>query len=168
LLPTPSPKDQVSVFMYPNDRVAHLYPQAPDSLFVAFKVSQGYGGRIQTRLHTGIFGHSIFPNFWYGNISLYSNTTCVINKINVPNGIITLTRKDGKAVLYLPYVMYLYRLQNKTMFQSLCSYLRSSILSVLSERINIFYSLCNFVIIYHLRCLRQTKSLCCIFVVPRK
>jgi hypothetical protein len=36
-----------------SDRVAQLYPQAPGSIFIAFCVSQGYGGGILTRLHTG-------------------------------------------------------------------------------------------------------------------
>jgi hypothetical protein len=49
----PTWEDQVSVFMFPSDRVAQLYPQAPGSLFVASYDSQGYGGRILTRLHTG-------------------------------------------------------------------------------------------------------------------
>jgi hypothetical protein len=38
--------------MSPSDRVARLYPQAPGSLFVASYDLQGYGGGIQTRLHT--------------------------------------------------------------------------------------------------------------------
>jgi hypothetical protein len=51
--PPPNLEDQVSVFMSPSDRVAQLYPQVPGSLFVSFYVSQGYGGGILTRLHTG-------------------------------------------------------------------------------------------------------------------
>jgi hypothetical protein len=39
--------------MSPSDGVAQFYPQAPGSLFVAFYDSQGYGGDILTRLHTG-------------------------------------------------------------------------------------------------------------------
>jgi hypothetical protein len=39
--------------MFPSDRVAPLYPQAPDSLFDAFYESQGYGGGILTSLDTG-------------------------------------------------------------------------------------------------------------------
>jgi hypothetical protein len=39
--------------MSPSAREAKLYPQAPGSLFVAFYDSQGYGGVIPTRLHTG-------------------------------------------------------------------------------------------------------------------
>jgi hypothetical protein len=38
--------------MSPHDRVAQLYPQAPDYLFVAFYDSKEYGGYIVTRLHT--------------------------------------------------------------------------------------------------------------------
>jgi hypothetical protein len=44
---------QVSVFVSPRNRVARLYPQALGSLFVAFYDSQGYGGGIRPRLHTG-------------------------------------------------------------------------------------------------------------------
>jgi hypothetical protein len=53
LPPTPNLEDQVPVFISPSDRVTQLYPQAPGSLFVAFCKSQGYGGGILTRLHTG-------------------------------------------------------------------------------------------------------------------
>jgi hypothetical protein len=35
----------------PRDRVAHLYPLAPGSIFVASYDSQGYSGGILTRLH---------------------------------------------------------------------------------------------------------------------
>jgi hypothetical protein len=51
LRPTPNMEDQVSVFMSSSDRLAQLYPQAPDSLFVVFYDSQGYGGGMLTRLH---------------------------------------------------------------------------------------------------------------------
>jgi hypothetical protein len=46
--------DQVSVFIFPRNRVAQLYPQALDFLFVASYDSQGYGGGIRTLLHAGI------------------------------------------------------------------------------------------------------------------
>jgi hypothetical protein len=46
-------KGQVTVFKSPRIRVAQLYPQALDSLFVASYESQGYGGGIRPRLHTG-------------------------------------------------------------------------------------------------------------------
>jgi hypothetical protein len=39
--------------MYPSDKVAPLYPEAWGSLFVALYDSQGYGGGILTRPHTG-------------------------------------------------------------------------------------------------------------------
>jgi hypothetical protein len=44
---------QVPRFISPRDRVAQLYPQALGSLFVASYDSQGYGGVIRPRLHTG-------------------------------------------------------------------------------------------------------------------
>jgi hypothetical protein len=53
LRPTSNLEDQVPVFMSPSDRVAQIYIQAPGSLFVAFYHTQGYGGGILTRLHTG-------------------------------------------------------------------------------------------------------------------
>jgi hypothetical protein len=49
----PNLEGQVSVFMSPSERVTKLHPQALGSLFVAFCDSQGYGGGILTRLHTG-------------------------------------------------------------------------------------------------------------------
>jgi hypothetical protein len=39
--------------MSPMNMVTQLYPQALGSLFVASYESQGYGGGIQPRLHTG-------------------------------------------------------------------------------------------------------------------
>jgi hypothetical protein len=45
----------IPVFISPRNRVAQLYPQALGSLFVASYDSQGYGGGIRTRLHTGMF-----------------------------------------------------------------------------------------------------------------
>jgi hypothetical protein len=57
LRPTPNLEDQVPVFMSPSDSVIQLYPQAAGSLFVAFYDSQGYGGGILARLHTGLSDH---------------------------------------------------------------------------------------------------------------
>jgi hypothetical protein len=37
--------------MFPRNRLAQLYPQAPGSLFIAFYTSQGYGGTILIGLH---------------------------------------------------------------------------------------------------------------------
>jgi hypothetical protein len=46
-------EDQASVFVSLSDRVVQLHSQAPSSLFFAFYNSQGYGGSILTRPHTG-------------------------------------------------------------------------------------------------------------------
>jgi hypothetical protein len=59
MLPTPDLVDQVPVFISPSDRVARLYPRALGSLFVACYISQGYGGGIRLRLHTGIIIYNI-------------------------------------------------------------------------------------------------------------
>jgi hypothetical protein len=53
LRPTPILEDQVPLFMSFSDRVTQLYPQVPGSLFVTSYYSQGYGGGIRPRLHTG-------------------------------------------------------------------------------------------------------------------
>jgi hypothetical protein len=45
---------QVPIFISPRNRVAQLYLQELGSLFVASYDSQGYGGGIRTRLHTGL------------------------------------------------------------------------------------------------------------------
>jgi hypothetical protein len=49
----PNLEDQVSVFMFRNDGVAQLYPQAMSSLSITFYDSQGYGEGIPTCLHIG-------------------------------------------------------------------------------------------------------------------
>jgi hypothetical protein len=46
---------QVPVFISPRIRVARLYHQALGSLFVDSYDSQGYGGVVRRRLHTGLF-----------------------------------------------------------------------------------------------------------------
>jgi hypothetical protein len=50
---SPNLEGQVPVFISLRNRVAQLYPQALGSLFVASYHSQGYGGGIRLRLHTG-------------------------------------------------------------------------------------------------------------------
>jgi hypothetical protein len=50
---SPNLEDKLSVFISPRNRVAQLYPQAMGSLFIASYDSQGYGGGIRPRLHTG-------------------------------------------------------------------------------------------------------------------
>jgi hypothetical protein len=41
--------------------MAQLYPQALGSLFVASYDSEGYGGDVPPRLHTGILPDSVAP-----------------------------------------------------------------------------------------------------------
>jgi hypothetical protein len=50
---SPNLEGYVPVFISPRNRVAQLYSRALGSLFVAPYDSQGYGGVILTRLHTG-------------------------------------------------------------------------------------------------------------------
>jgi hypothetical protein len=50
---SPNLEGQVPVFISPRSRVSLLYPQALGSLFVASYDSQGYGGGIRPRPHTG-------------------------------------------------------------------------------------------------------------------
>jgi hypothetical protein len=63
LHPTLNVENQVSVFMYPSDRVAQLHPESPGSPFIAFNDLQGYGGDILIRLHTGQIYHQRCINF---------------------------------------------------------------------------------------------------------
>jgi hypothetical protein len=49
----PHLEGQVPVFISPRNRVAQLYPRALGSLSVVSYDSQGYGGGILSRLHTG-------------------------------------------------------------------------------------------------------------------
>jgi hypothetical protein len=50
---SPNLDGQVPVFISPRNRIAQIYPRALGSLFVASCDSQGYGGGILTRFHTG-------------------------------------------------------------------------------------------------------------------
>jgi hypothetical protein len=52
---SPNLEGQVPVFISTKNRVARLYPQAMDSLFVTSYDSQGYGGDIRPRLHKGSY-----------------------------------------------------------------------------------------------------------------
>jgi hypothetical protein len=47
---SPNLEGQIPVFVSPKKKVAQLYPQALDSIFVTCD-SHGYGGGIQTCLH---------------------------------------------------------------------------------------------------------------------
>jgi hypothetical protein len=51
---SPNLEGQAPIFISPQNRVAQLYTQVLGSLFVASYASQGYGGGIRTRLHTGL------------------------------------------------------------------------------------------------------------------
>jgi hypothetical protein len=49
----PNLEGLVHVFIFPRNMLTRLYPQALGSIFVASYDSQGYGGGIETCLHTG-------------------------------------------------------------------------------------------------------------------
>jgi hypothetical protein len=51
---SPNLEGQIPVFISPRDRVAWLHSQALGSLFIASYDSQGYGGGIRPRIHTGL------------------------------------------------------------------------------------------------------------------
>jgi hypothetical protein len=50
---SPNLEGQDPVFISRRKKMARLYPQALVSLFIASYDSQGYGGDIRPRLHTG-------------------------------------------------------------------------------------------------------------------
>jgi hypothetical protein len=60
--PLPNLEGQVPVFISPRNRVAQLYPRALGSLFVFSYDSQGYGGGILNRLHTGQLKIKFLPS----------------------------------------------------------------------------------------------------------
>jgi hypothetical protein len=55
---SPNLEGQVPIFISSRNRVAKLYPQALGSLLVTSYDSQGYGGGIRPRLHTGLTSES--------------------------------------------------------------------------------------------------------------
>jgi hypothetical protein len=59
----PNLEGQVPVFVYLRNRVVLLCHQVLGSLFVASYVSQGYGGGIRTRLHTGSWSYRLTTNY---------------------------------------------------------------------------------------------------------
>jgi hypothetical protein len=51
---SPNLEDQVPLLISPRNKVALLYPQALGSFFLTSYDSQGYGGGIRPRFHTGV------------------------------------------------------------------------------------------------------------------
>jgi hypothetical protein len=74
---SPNLEGHVHVFISPRNRVAKLYPRALCSLFVDSYDSQGYGGGILTRLHTGLQS-SLFNDFKDGKTLKY--TWCIAHQ----------------------------------------------------------------------------------------
>jgi hypothetical protein len=58
---SPNLEGQIPVFISPRNRVIQLYPQALCSHFVASYDSQGCGGSIRPRLHTGLRSEVLTP-----------------------------------------------------------------------------------------------------------
>jgi hypothetical protein len=63
---SPNLEGQIPVFLTPSNRVAQLYPQALGYLSISSYDSQGYGGGIRPRLHTGLGLTADFPltTYW--------------------------------------------------------------------------------------------------------
>jgi hypothetical protein len=76
--PTPDLKDRVPVFMFPSDKVAQLYPQAPGFLFVAFYASQGYGGGFLTLLRTETILLYTMINYFKQTIDRHQKTRILL------------------------------------------------------------------------------------------
>jgi hypothetical protein len=70
---SPNLEGQDPVFISPRKRIAQLYPQALDSLFVAFYDSQVYGGGIRTLLHMDKWWHSKQAMVLFREYSLLCN-----------------------------------------------------------------------------------------------
>jgi hypothetical protein len=65
----PNLKCQIPAFISPRNRVARLYPQALDSLFIASYDSQGYGWSIRPRFQTDWVENTV--------LNATSNVACV-------------------------------------------------------------------------------------------
>jgi hypothetical protein len=70
----PNFEGQVPVFISPRNRVAQIYPRALGSLSVTSYDSQGYGGGILTRLHTGLAVYFLLHNIYKFSSCLTGST----------------------------------------------------------------------------------------------
>jgi hypothetical protein len=86
---SPSIESQVPVFMSPRNRVAQLYPQALDFLFITSYDSQGYGGGIRTRLHARVLirtecsyhtGNTLYLRYKYELVNVVYLNICLLRE----------------------------------------------------------------------------------------
>jgi hypothetical protein len=117
----PDLEDQVPVFTSPSDWVTQLYPQALDSLFVAFCDSQGYGeGILSNSPPHGNFDliirivfdeeyklcsllqHHITSTFFSPNVllgTLFSNTFRLYSSLNARDQVSNPYKTAGKIII---------------------------------------------------------------------
>jgi hypothetical protein len=105
---SPNLEGHVPVFISSRSRVAQLYPQAQGSLFVASYDSQGYGGDIRTRLHTGTPESRKVSSVYTRNFgserreNTTSNSSCVLSQLSlcvcVPIPLIVAKQRHGQRV----------------------------------------------------------------------
>jgi hypothetical protein len=100
---SPNLEVQVPVFISPRNSVAQLYPRALGSLFVASYDSQGYGGGIITRLHTGlIYGRANKCVYIYIYICVWHLNVCRSGGITPPLLTSALDRWECVVTFTLP------------------------------------------------------------------
>jgi hypothetical protein len=87
---SPNLEGQVPVFISPRNRVAQLYTQALGSLFVVSYCSQGYGGSIRPRLHTG----SSYCVKSKSKLKLLYKWRCTANLFVLASSLLRLTTRD--------------------------------------------------------------------------
>jgi hypothetical protein len=68
---------QVPVFISPTNSVAQLYPQTPDSIFVAPYNPQGYDGGIRTHLLAGKSEVYFYDTAYIKSVRTSQETSCV-------------------------------------------------------------------------------------------
>jgi hypothetical protein len=90
----PHLEGQAAIFISPRNRVAQLYPQALDSLFVALYDSQSYGGGIRTRLHAGIVADRIENNSTQKSVSRASGRRETANCYTEKTEVIVIARQQ--------------------------------------------------------------------------
>jgi hypothetical protein len=73
----PNLEGHVPTFISSRNRVAQLYPQTPGSLLVSFNDSQGYGGGVRPRLHTGYAEQISSQSLSFVRVTVSSNKSAV-------------------------------------------------------------------------------------------
>jgi hypothetical protein len=94
---------QVPLFISPRSTVAQLYPQALGYLFVPSYDSQGYGGIIRARLHTGLSDKTTIYDFILQRFKILNVANVTPTLLHpYPPYYMSVLSKTTTAVIYVP------------------------------------------------------------------